>query len=85
MTWRIRVRLKRIIVFGAIGLVLASLALGAIGWVGSEQALHPAYQHYEWNLATYPDLRPESIRIATENHVVLDGWFSRAIAARSSF
>jgi dipeptidyl aminopeptidase/acylaminoacyl peptidase len=58
------------------GLLLLSLAcLGAIGWVGSERALHPDYRRYEWSLDTFPDLHPEHIQVRSADNVLLDGLF----------
>jgi dipeptidyl aminopeptidase/acylaminoacyl peptidase len=52
--------------------------LGAIGWIGSERALHPQYYTYKWSLATYPDLRPESVKIHSRTGVNLTGRFFRS-------
>jgi uncharacterized protein len=57
------------------GLLLFLACLGAIGWVGSERALHPSYQRYEWSLDTFPDLHPEHIHVRSADNVLLDGLF----------
>jgi uncharacterized protein len=67
---------KLIILSGATGL-LSLIAFGAIGWVGSERALHPAYPRYRWNLASYPDLQPDGIHVRAVDDVFLDGRFFR--------
>ena len=59
--------------FGALLLVLA--VLGTVGWIGSERALHPGYQHYDWSLDTFPDLHPEHIHVRGADNVLLDGLF----------
>ena len=55
--------------------VLGVLMLGVIGWIGSERALHPQYYTYKWNLATYPDLHAESVKIHSRTGVNLTGRF----------
>jgi dipeptidyl aminopeptidase/acylaminoacyl peptidase len=68
--------LRRITLWCIAGLVVLSLAsLGAIGWVGSERALHPEYHRYEWSLGTFPDLDHENIQIRTADNVLLYGRF----------
>lgn len=67
--------MKFLITSAAAGLILAVLALGIIGWVGSERALHPAYPRYGWSLANYPDLHPQEIRVRTADSIVLNGRF----------
>jgi uncharacterized protein len=70
--------MRRILLRLVIGLLLLSLAaLAAIGWVGSERALHPDYHHYKWSLATYPGLHPEHIQVRSADNIVLDGRFFR--------
>ena len=70
--------LRKIALWCVAGLVLISLAsFGAIGWVGSERALHPEYHRYEWSLATFPDLDPEHIQVRSFDDVLLDGRFFR--------
>src|SRR6202044_2637337 len=70
--------LRKITLWSVAGLVLLSLAsLGAIGWVGSERALHPEYHQYDWSLATFPDLDPERIQVRSVDNVLLDGRFFR--------
>jgi hypothetical protein len=70
--------LRRITLWCVAGLVLLSVAsFGAVGWVGSERALHPEYHRYQWSLATFPDLDPEHIQIRSVDNVLLDGRFFR--------
>jgi uncharacterized protein len=70
--------LRKIALWCVAGLVLLSLvSLGAIGWVGSERALHPDYRRYQWSLATFPDLEPEHIQVRSVDGVLLDGRFFR--------
>jgi hypothetical protein len=58
------------------GLVLLALAsLAAIGWIGSERALHPDTHRYEWSLATFPALHPERIQVRSADNIALDGRF----------
>jgi fermentation-respiration switch protein FrsA (DUF1100 family) len=59
--------------FAALLVVLA--VLGTVGWVGSERALHPGYQQYDWSLDTFPDLHPEDIHVRSADNVLLDGLF----------
>ncbi len=68
----------RILTFTGVGiLLLAFIVLGAVGWVGSERALHPGYHSYDWSLATFPDLHPETIRFRGASNVLLTGRFFR--------
>jgi uncharacterized protein len=61
-----------------IGLVLLSLgAFAVVGWIGSERALRPGYPHYKWNLATFPDLLPETILAKATDKITLSGRFFR--------
>ncbi len=63
--------------WSVMGLVLSMACLGTIGWVGSERALHPGYEHYEWSLDTFPDLHPEHIHVRSACSILLDGLFFR--------
>lgn len=54
---------------------LSVLALGGVGWVGSERALHPHYYQYKWSLSSFPDLQPEKIEIHSSTGVTLSGRF----------
>jgi uncharacterized protein len=72
--------MRKILLRSVIGLLLLSLVcLAAIGWVGSERALHPDYHRYDWSLATYPDLHPEHIQVQAVDKIVLDGRFFRGV------
>src|SRR4051794_10061624 len=66
---------KIVFVSGAAIVFLGLLVLGAVGWVGSERALHPGYYHYKWSLASFPDLHPENISIQSTTGVTLRGRF----------
>src|SRR5271156_566153 len=70
-----RYMLRKITLWCAAGLVLILAILGAVGWVGSERALHPAYRSYKWSLATFPDLSPEQIQVRSADNLLLDGRF----------
>jgi uncharacterized protein len=68
--------MRKILLRSVLGLLLLSLVcLATIGWIGSERALHPDYHHYDWSLATYPDLHPEHIQVQAADKIVLDGRF----------
>src|SRR5271170_6521034 len=70
--------MKRIVWSLLIGLLLLSLAaFGVVGWIGSERALRPGYPHYKWNLATFPDLHPETILAIAADKITLSGRFFR--------
>ena len=70
--------LRRWFPWSAAALTLFSLAtIGAIGWVGSERALHPRYHRYSWSLSTFPDLHPEQIQVRSADGIVLQGRFFR--------
>jgi hypothetical protein len=56
-------------------LLLSLACFGTISWVGSERALHPGYERYEWSLDTFPDLQPEHIHVLSAGNVLLDGRF----------
>ncbi len=43
--------------------ILGVVALGSVGWVASERAIHPAQDAYRWTLSTYPELHPLDARI----------------------
>jgi dienelactone hydrolase len=69
-------RMSRILTRVATVLVcLCILAVCAVAWIGSERALHPAYHHYDFSLATFPDLHPEVVRVRARGNVVLAGRF----------
>jgi hypothetical protein len=49
--------MRRVIVALCLALVIAVVgALGGVGWIGSERAIHPRQRTYAWSLATYPAL-----------------------------
>ena len=60
----------------AIGFVPALMVLlGAVGWIGSERAIHPAAKHYATTLAAYPNLHPSEIRFQSRTRVVIAATF----------
>jgi dipeptidyl aminopeptidase/acylaminoacyl peptidase len=67
--------LRRIYWWSVIALLFSLACFGTIGWVGSERALHPGYERYEWSLDTFPDLQPEHIHVLSAGNVLLDGRF----------
>jgi hypothetical protein len=59
---KIAARLRRWFGWSVAAVALLSLVVvGAIGWVGSERALHPAYHRYDWSLSAFPDLHPQQL------------------------
>ena len=68
---------NRKIVAGVAGAVVcvALAATAVIGWIGSERALRPAYHHYKWTLADYPDLQPQKIQIRSATGIKLEANF----------
>jgi fermentation-respiration switch protein FrsA (DUF1100 family) len=70
--------MKKFVLLCVPGVVFLSLvAVGAVGWVGSERALHPAYHRYDWSLTSYPDLQSERIQVRAADKILLDGRFFR--------
>lgn len=67
--------IRKIALRSAVAVVAVFAIVGAIGWIGSERALHPAYYHYKHSLADYPDLHAEEIAIKSASGVVLRGRF----------
>lgn len=59
----------------AVLLLLVLIAVGAIGWMGSERALHPGYHKYKWSLTSFRDLRPEAVHIHSSTGIDLQGRF----------
>ena len=56
-------------------LVLVGLALFALAWKASSDALHPGPGTYEWSLADYPRLQPEEVHVNSRTGAVLAGRF----------
>ena len=56
-------------------LVVVALALFALAWKASSDALHPGPGGYEWSLADYPRLHPEDVRVNSRTGAVLAGRF----------
>lgn len=69
--------LRKILLGGVAPLcAVAVLALGTVGWIGSERALRPHYYHYEQSLASFPDLHAEPLRFHSSTGINLVGrWF----------
>lgn len=57
------------------GSVLVVAALGGIGWIGSERAIHPKAAHYQWRLADFPDLHPENVYFHSRTGIRVAGSF----------
>lgn len=57
---------------GALALLAAGAFL-AVGWVGSERAIHPRVAHYRWSQAEFPDLHPRAVRFPASDGVTLAG------------
>ena len=75
---KVEARLRRWFGWSVAAVALLSLAVvGAIGWIGSERALHPAYHRYDWSLSTFPDLHPQQIQVRSGDGIVLHGRFFR--------
>src|SRR5690348_7352223 len=55
--------------------VVSVVALGGVGWIGSERALHPHYYHYKWSVSSFSDLTPENITIHSSTGISLTGRF----------
>jgi fermentation-respiration switch protein FrsA (DUF1100 family) len=70
--------LRKILLRGIAPLCAATvLALGTVGWIGSERALQPHYYHYEQSLASFPGLRPQPVRFHSSTGINLVGrWFA---------
>jgi fermentation-respiration switch protein FrsA (DUF1100 family) len=67
---------RKIALRATLGVVVFALAaVGVVGWIGSERALHPSYYHYDWSLASYPDLHPQAIEVNSSTGVKLEGRF----------
>ena len=55
-------------------LLITAVALGAIGWVGSERAIHPPRKVEEYHLGQY-DLPVEEVHFPSRDGLMLAGWF----------
>jgi fermentation-respiration switch protein FrsA (DUF1100 family) len=71
---------KRLLRRIAAGLILAVLivavvALGVVGWIGSERAIHRPQNTYSWSLADYPNLRAEVVTVESRTGIDLAGRF----------
>jgi fermentation-respiration switch protein FrsA (DUF1100 family) len=55
--------------------VLALVVLGVVGWIGSERAIHPKAASYQWSLADYPDLHPQTVSFLSRTGVTIVGSF----------
>lgn len=73
---RVNMRFRKVAVrITAVLLLLVLIAVGAIGWVGSERALHPGYYKYQWALDDFRDLQPEAVHIHSSTGIDLRGRF----------
>jgi len=72
-----RGRLLRRIAIGLVSaiLIVVVAALGIVGWIGSERAIHRPQNIYSWTLADYPNLRAEPVTIQSRTGVALAGRF----------
>jgi uncharacterized protein len=59
----------------ALVLALAVAVLGAVGWIGSERAIHPSAATYTWRLADYPNLRPQNVTIISRTGIKIAARF----------
>ena len=59
----------------ALVVLISLIAIAAVGWIGSERALHPGYYHYKWSVASFPELNPQAIQIHSSTGVSLAGRF----------
>lgn len=68
---------RKILLRGVAPLCAAAvLALGTVGWIGSERALRPHYYHYQQSLTSFPDLHAEPVRFHSSTGIDLVGrWF----------
>jgi len=64
-----------LVVIAAIVLVVAVAIVGAVGWVASERAIHPAPNTYPWSLADYPNLKAEPVTFRSSTGVTIAGRF----------
>ncbi|HUZ02687.1 MAG TPA: hypothetical protein VMU89_20265, partial [Thermomicrobiaceae bacterium] len=62
-----------LVVIAAIVLVVAVAIVGAVGWVASERAIHPAPNTYPWSLADYPNLKAEPVTFRSSTGVTIAG------------
>lgn len=67
---------RRPFTFALIALAfLVVAALLAIGWIGSERAIHPQEHGYSWSLADYARLKFERIKYKSSTNTVIAGRF----------
>jgi len=55
--------------------VAAVVAVGVVGWIGSERASHMPPKVYRWQLTDYPNLRPEAVTVQSRAGITLAGRF----------
>lgn len=67
--WRVALALLALV------LVLAVAILGGVGWVGSERAIHQGPKSYAWQVADYPNLRPERVTLTGSGGITIAGTF----------
>jgi dipeptidyl aminopeptidase/acylaminoacyl peptidase len=50
-------------------------ALGVVGWIGAERAIHPAVAPYTWEPAAYPHLHPQDVTYRSRVGATISGRF----------
>src|SRR5947209_11173931 len=69
-------KLRRIVaVLCALVLVLPVAAVGTVGWIGSERAIHPHAVTYTWRLTDYPNLRPQNVTFISRTGIKIAARF----------
>jgi fermentation-respiration switch protein FrsA (DUF1100 family) len=66
--------LRRALVITAAVAVIAATGLGAVGWIGSERAIHPGRKVEDYQLSQF-DLPAEEVRFTSRDGLTLAGWF----------
>jgi fermentation-respiration switch protein FrsA (DUF1100 family) len=73
---RIARRLRTLVIGVVLVISLLLLALGVVGWIGSERAIHPGRQEVRHRLADYPFAAlAEAVRFPSLDGTPLAGWF----------
>ncbi len=66
--------LRRVLVVAAALAGVAAVGLGAVGWIGSERAIHPGRKVEEYQLSQY-DLPVQDVSFESRDGLMLAGWF----------
>lgn len=66
---------RRALALAAVALLATVVVLGGVGWVGSERAIHQGPKTYRWQLADYPNLRPETVTLSSSTGITIVGTF----------